>query len=151
MYLSVHGTAALVVAQASPNPLFAFIFGIASHLILDLIPHGDEFIVHGFSKQKAMRRRLGAAMLDTIVLLFLLATYYVSTPTINLTITGWALVGALLPDFLEAVYLITEWKPLEPWHNWHESLHDFFKHHLHWTQGVIVQVMVLTALWLLVV
>ncbi|HBV33015.1 TPA: hypothetical protein DEB72_00585 [Patescibacteria group bacterium] len=148
MYLSIHGTAALVVAQSAPNPWLAFIYSLFLHLLLDIIPHGDEFLIKGFAPKKKLRRLLGATIIDGLILIFLLATYFISTSPTNITNIGWALAGALLPDFLEAIYLTTDIPFLKPWHKFHDRLHDFFKHHLLWTQGVLVQVMVLTALWL---
>ncbi|MCA9325530.1 hypothetical protein KDA23_05720 [Candidatus Saccharibacteria bacterium] len=42
MYVSVHATVGAVVGQQTGNPLLAFGAGFASHLLLDVIPHGDS-------------------------------------------------------------------------------------------------------------
>ena len=76
MYITVHAAAGAAVGTLTGNPLLAFIGGFVSHLILDMIPHGDETIKK-WKLFKTIRARVtAAALLDfagvILALLFLL-------------------------------------------------------------------------------
>lgn len=148
MYLTVHGLAALVVAQAAPNPLVAFLLGLLSHLVLDFIPHGDEHLTTGFTRTRVVKRMLGATAIDGSILVFLLLIYLIATPSLSSGQLLAGLAGGLLPDLLEGVYLISNANWLKAYSRWHMAMHNWLRHRLLWTEGILVQVLVLAALWL---
>lgn len=153
MYLSVHGVTGLVIGRLIPNPLVAFLAGLISHFALDLIPHGDEHLVDEkrFTRPRILRRILGASLLDGIVLLVLTVVYFATTPFAPVTATMAAIAGALLPDVLHGIHLLTHTKSLDWFVKFHSRLHNLPGQKFRWQVGILIQVLVLTAMWLLVV
>ena len=41
MFITVHAAAATALSRYATIPLLAFVLGLLSHFILDMIPHGD--------------------------------------------------------------------------------------------------------------
>ena len=152
MYLTVHGATAMVVARAVPNPFLAFILSLISHFVLDFIPHGDEHLLKShFTRSQTMRRVVGVAAVDGIVLVGFLAIFFWVGPAVSLGTLLASLVGALLPDLLQGIYFATEWKWLKPFQDFHLGIHNASNHRLTWHQGMMVQCLLLTALWLLAI
>lgn len=149
MYLTVHGAAALTIAQASPNLFIGFLLGLASHVVLDIIPHGDELPSY-FVGPKKVRRLMGAGMIDGIILALFLILYVWTTPGLHLPTVLAAVIGAVLPDALQGMYFLFTKPPLwlEKLQNWHRYIHNPFHHHIGWKQGTLVQCLVFAALWL---
>jgi len=151
MYLTVHSASALVIAKFIPHPLVALLVGLVSHFVLDAIPHGDEHLAPShFTRQRVIKRMLGATLLDGIIMIFLLLIYVATTPLNSYYTLGAAVIGSLLPDLIQAIYLIFSPRWLKWFNNFHEAIHNFSKHQLPWVQGMLVQGMVLAALWLMV-
>lgn len=151
MYLTVHGATALLVARAVPNPLLAFLLSLVSHFILDFIPHGDEHLLKKhFTRGQTMRRMFGAASLDGMILVGFMAIFLWVGPPISLSTVAWSLIGSLLPDLLQGIYFATETKWLKPFQKMHLAVHNASDHQLNWHQGMMVQCLILTALWLMV-
>jgi hypothetical protein len=150
MYLSVHAAAGLALARVIPNPLVAFIAGLLSHFVLDFIPHGDEFLAEAtFTRARIRRRLLGAAFLDGVIMVIFLLIYNWTTPVINLSAAIAAVIGSLLPDALNGFYLITQAPLLKRFIHWHGKLHNLPGHELSWPKGIMIQALVFTAFWLL--
>lgn len=150
MFLTVHATAGLVIAQVSPNPLVTFVLALASHFVLDFIPHGDEHIAPRHLAVGARLRRLaGAGILDAIILAGFLAIYLWT----SYVPSGWnlaaALIGSLLPDALMALYLATDNKMLAWFDKFHKAVHNLPEHKMDWAHGMFVQILAFTALWLI--
>lgn len=149
MYLTVHAAAGLALARLSPHPVLTFILGLASHLLLDAIPHGDEHLAPShFAWARRVRRLVGAAVIDALVLAGFLSIYLWVTPIES----GWNLAagvtGALLPDAVEGVYLITRVRFLESFDRFHVYIQSFAGSKIDWAHGIFVQVMTFTGLWL---
>jgi hypothetical protein len=150
MYLTVHGTAAMLIARSVPNPFLAFLLALSSHFVLDFIPHGDEHIIQKhFTRGKTLRRLVGYATVDGIILAGFLAIFIWFGPlNISRQTVFWSLLGSLLPDLLQGFYFATEARWLKRFQDFHVSIHNASSHALTWHQGLLVQSMVLTALWL---
>ena len=153
MYLTAHGTAGLLIARFIPNPILAFVVGMVSHLVLDFIPHGDEHIADQkrFSLPQAKHRIAGAALLDGILLTFFVLLYIATTPTTSYQTIIWAFAGAVLPDILQGIYLVTNTRWLKEFNHVHQGIHNMAGHKLNWKQGMLVQAMTFTALWLMLI
>ena len=151
MYLTAHGTAGLVIASFIPNPILAFVVAILSHAVLDFIPHGDEHIADQtrFGLLHAKHRVAGAALLDGALLTFFVLLYVATTPLISYQTMIWAFVGAVLPDILQGIYLVTNVHWLKEFNHIHQGVHNLAGHKLNWKQGMLVQAMTFTALWLM--
>src|SRR3989344_9572997 len=105
MFLTVHAAAGVIVGIQTGNPIIGFFAGLASHFILDMVPHGDQDLVDGndtFSKkEKKILHKVGN--IDTVIMLAeLVMLYATGLMPLTFSVTA-ALVGALLPDFLNAL------------------------------------------------
>ncbi len=148
MYLTVHGTLGLVLAQNIENPYLVFGASLASHFALDLVPHGDELPAH-FIRPQVLRRLWGAALIDGATLSCFLLLYVTITPNLHFTRVLAGVSGAVLPDVLEGIYLLTQTRWLKAFSRFHGTLHNFTKLRLPWQVGMLIQCLSFTALWLL--
>jgi len=152
MYLTVHAAAGLWLATYTANPIVAFFLGLISHFILDAIPHGDEHVGHGLlTRWHAIKRLVGATTIDGIILVFFTLIYIATTPAANTTIVLASLAGAILPDLLWGIYLLIPFRALRWYYNFHSSIHNPARHKMHWQYGIFIQVLIFTALWLMLV
>lgn len=108
MFLTVHGTAGVLVGTLSPDPVSAFALGVLSHAVLDIIPHGDEALGPQCAgptctHREEVRFMLKLAIIDAIVMSFVLAFVFVPwriTPTLQMLV---GLVGGVIPDVLQGL------------------------------------------------
>ena len=150
MFLTVHAMAGIVVSESVSSPSVGFLLGILSHLALDLIPHGDWGLNKWVDKVQDKRRLriMIVALLDLGVLAVLSLTLIEFLPISNFKVTFWAVAGALLPDFIWGLNMLTrsKIKPLD----WLSSLH----HKIQWLttdkltlkSGLVVQLAILALL-----
>jgi hypothetical protein len=142
MFLTVHAAAGVIVGIQTGNPIIAFFAGLVSHFVLDMIPHGDQDLVEGndtFSdKEKKLLHKVGN--IDTVIMLAELAVLY-STGLMPLTFSvAAALVGALLPDFLNALYILYDVKILHRYFCFQRDIHYMWKGFtINLKQGLFVQ------------
>ena len=100
MYQIVHGAAGLLIGSQTGNPWLAFILGLASHFILDAIPHDSIETKRWQDKGDYIKKIALEAMLD--LLLFLLLMYgliFFDKLNINMSVIA-GIFGALLPDYI---------------------------------------------------
>ncbi|NQU83905.1 MAG: hypothetical protein HQ536_04300 [Parcubacteria group bacterium] len=149
MFLSVHTCAGAVIGRFSPNPVVAFLLGIISHFILDMIPHGDLKIYEDYVNRKIMRRALAIALLDGIfaiyTAMFILVGYNRFGNEINIA-AGMA--GAMLPDILEVFYELTKTRFLKWSRIVHLKVHRLIakKKEVAYFVGIVYQLVLLSCL-----
>lgn len=123
MTITTHATIGAVIGQATGSPEVAFSLGMASHFLVDMIPHGDTGLSDNFRIHKRRRKHAMAyAIIDGIVAVFfvlLLANVRDLSATPAFT---WGIVGSVLPDLLIGVYEITK----TPWLRWFNKMHFWF-------------------------
>ncbi len=149
MYITVHAAAGAAIGTFTANPLLAFAGGFISHLILDMIPHGDERIKKWKLFRTVTMRITAAAALDfagvIAVLLFLVNNADVALmPGI---LAGMA--GGVAPDALWGFHELTG-TPLLNWYRaWHSKGHDVItKKKITMMQGFMVQIpLLILLLW----
>jgi len=145
MYLTVHSTAALVIAQYAPNPIIGFLLGVISHIILDFIPHGDE-ASRLLSPQESLIRLLRFGFIDGLILLLVFWCYYQKgyfTPSIIVLSTVF---GAVLPDILMGWHIITKVSWLNKISYIHKKIHNPLQYYLGLNKGLLLQILTLIAL-----
>jgi len=124
MYITVHAAAGAAIGTLTANPLLAFIGGFVSHLILDMIPHGDEEIKN-WKLFKTMRRRITAAALIDFFGVVLVLIYLINHADFNILpgmLAGMA--GGIAPDALWGFHELTG-TPLLSWYRvWHKKEHN---------------------------
>ena len=123
MFITVHAASGLIIGQIITNPMLSFITGLASHFLLDIIPHGDQDLIEKNStvteKEKILLLKLG--LTDAVIMMSLLSIFYLNYPLSWSIVT--AVIGTLLPDFLSAVYLVTKFKQLKKIFEFQHRLH----------------------------
>lgn len=149
MYITVHAAAGAAIGTFTGNPLLAFIGGFVSHLILDMIPHGDESIKKWKLFKTARRRIAAAAFLDLLgvmaVLVFIVN--YADWRLLPLLFMGAA--GGVAPDALWGFHEMTGTPLLKWYRTWHSKGHDILtRKKISLWQGLVVQIPLLAlALW----
>lgn len=132
MLISVHTAVGAVIGENLSNPLLAFVLGFISHFILDMIPHGDEQLVKAYRQNFKNRGMLYLIILDiisTIILVLLLFFFH----KVNFTaVVIWGIIGAILPDFMAAIYEVTQ-KHFRRVHWLHYWTHDRFNKKFNWS------------------
>ncbi|MBN1778772.1 MAG: hypothetical protein JW816_00925 [Candidatus Buchananbacteria bacterium] len=114
MFLTVHATTALIIAKIAPNPIVAFLGGFISHYLLDGIPHGDEDFFAKFDgkKWKLVVGTIAAIDFSIMGLWLIFLLYQNQLPNLNNAMA--AVVGSILPDFLNGLHILTDAKIFNP-------------------------------------
>lgn len=127
MTLTTHATLGAVIGHATGNPLLAFIFGFISHLLIDMIPHGDTGISDNFRIHKRRRKHAVAyVMIDGIIALFFVLMLANTRDIESMRSYSWGIVGGVLPDLLVGVHEITKTRLLDWFNKLHFYFHDYF-------------------------
>lgn len=171
MLTTTHVLASIVISQHTPNPFWAFLIALISHYILDLIPHGDEYI-HNWIKAGPFRKRVFYFLLiDLGILTVFLITVYLKAQLPNPKTLIFAIIGGTLPDiifvshgFIYQKYIIRKqrkkWRSLfrkylkiEHLLRNHEKFHEFLHSVLHLKAsleyGIVIQLFFITLFLLL--
>lgn len=148
MFLTVHGTAGALLGTAIGNPIAAFVAGVLSHAVLDIIPHGDERLGESKTGKEKLRFILTLGLIDSAILLIVLVALlqpWQSWPSWSV-LAGIA--GGVIPDGFQLLHQLF---PRVRWLEQHQQLHDDI--HLHvvrydppFALGVVVQLLTLTAI-----
>jgi len=127
MTITTHATIGAVIGQATGNPLLAFVFGILSHFLIDMIPHGDSRLSDNFRVfHRKQKQAVAYTLVDAfIAILFILILANVKDIS-SIRTFSWGIIGGVLPDFLVGIYELSK-TPLLKWFNTlHFTFHDFF-------------------------
>ncbi len=127
MTLTTHATLGAIIGHATGNPVLAFIFGLISHFLIDMIPHGDTGLSDNFRVHKRRRKQAVAyVMVDAVVALFFVLLLANTRDIESVRTFSWGIAGGVLPDLLVGMYDLTK-SPLLRWFNrLHFFFHDFF-------------------------
>lgn len=132
MYSPLHAAAGLTIVALVPNPVLSFPLAIASHYLLDALPHGDMRKPPHVLQVAEGRRLLITEAIDmplTALVVWKLTTIFSSLSPLYLLAGA---VAGILPDILwggkfllEAAHLrlpgLT--RVLDVHHRWHEWIH----------------------------
>src|ERR1700747_3376636 len=145
LILSTHAVVGAAIATLMPDhPALAFLSGMASHFIIDAIPHWDyplPSISVGRGPHPALTlnwslfQDLGLIGLDTVVGLAV-ALWLFASPTAATAVLLGAL-GAILPDPLQLAHKLWPREPLRTLQRFHRWIHS--KRKLRWPIGVASQ------------
>jgi hypothetical protein len=146
MILSTHAVVGAAIATLLPrDPVLVFAAGVASHFVIDAIPHWDyplRGISLGRSQTRAIRlngalfRDVGVVALDACAGLALAILLFAQAAPI--WIIAIAAIGAMLPDPLQVVHRLYPHEPLRTLQRFHEWMHTDRK--LGWRIGVGSQI-----------
>jgi len=142
-----------LIGQNVPTPGLAFAVGVASHFILDLIPHGDSKLYHGYKSGESVRKSVTYVVIDSLfsiaIFIYLLEVApYASRGTL---IAG--VVGGVAPDALVALGEGVRTRLLHRFQHLHIRIHDAVVNrvgNIPLRVGVLMQIVLLWALVLVV-
>ncbi len=104
MTLTTHAAVGMLATQWTDSILVGLLFAIASHYVIDAIPHGDEFLYWRYVHNSKDTLALCVAAIDVFLLVLLLMAV-VNIPhgynTLMLTVGA---IGGVLPDLLVSFY-----------------------------------------------
>ncbi|MBT4849600.1 hypothetical protein HON36_01985 [Candidatus Parcubacteria bacterium] len=127
MFITPHTSIALWITTKVSDPMEAFIFGVVSHFILDIIPHGDESIgEHKKTKKGRLFYMLKVAFVDVVLATALVFLFLTRKPDMDRKVMYGAVAGAWMPDlaWLSAEYF--KIKILDGYVRFHAKVHNFF-------------------------
>ena len=142
MFLTVHATAGVIIGQQTGNIWLGFLAGFVSHIALDIIPHGDQNLIKDryniLPTEIKLLRRLG--ILDGIVMLATLAAIYSAGLITKPMPVLLAVAGAIVPDYINAIYIFFKVKWLKWYFGIHYQLHYIWNGFtINFRQGLVVQ------------
>jgi len=161
MYLTTHATVGVLISQATDRPLWAFLFSLLLHFVLDFVPHGDESL--GVWARKRVRNMMLIGFTDIGLLTLFLVYLYTTQDLPRVAIITAGVFGAVLPDLLSNIFPIihhyTNWfflvrfihgildksrfRLLVRLHDWfHRVTHNTTNAHLSVKQGIVLQVFI---------
>lgn len=125
MTLTAHAAIGAVIGEAVGNPLLGFVIAIAVHFLIDIIPHGDNFLSNNYRILKRHRRQAVAYVTTDAICAILFVLFIVNVRDVALIRSiSLGIVGSVLPDLLVGLYDITKVKYLRWFFNLHFTFHD---------------------------
>ncbi|OGY43725.1 MAG: hypothetical protein A3B89_02790 [Candidatus Buchananbacteria bacterium RIFCSPHIGHO2_02_FULL_40_13] len=158
MFITVHAAAATVIGKNISSPIIAFLLGLLSHLILDLIPHGDSKMGKRFwgERLKFLQEKGDLKFMalygsiDSFVLAVFLIFLFKNFEFARADNVIWAIIGSILPDVLVAVYKLKEFRIIKWFYKLHNKNHNLLVNKLNFDlplqYGILVQVIILTVI-----
>lgn len=144
MILIGHAIIGAALAVPLKNPYLAFFVALVSHFALDAIPHYEysfEYLI-----EKRGKRRLWVDLTKIILdgILAVTSALLIFSPTdfAGFTVTFAAIVGGLLPDFMQGVYVIWPVKPVAAFYNFHYAVHSKYDFEDHPVIGIALQLLI---------
>ncbi|MFA6131828.1 MAG: hypothetical protein WC702_02035 [Patescibacteria group bacterium] len=126
MTLTAHAAMGAVIGEAVGNPLLGFIIAIAVHFLVDIIPHGDNFLSNNYRILKRHRKQAVAYVTIDAACAILFVLFIVNVRDVALIRPiSLGIVGSVLPDLLVGLYDLTKIKYLRWIFNLHFAFHNF--------------------------
>lgn len=139
--------ATLIVAKIS-NPYISLPLALASHFVLDLVPHWDSGTHHREKTKKRLFYESAADVIISIVSSFILYTYILGQSDYPLLYLG--VFVSQLPDWLMAPYFILNMKhPFMGWSKQMYRLQHKMNVRLDKPWGIVTQVATVVILYIL--
>lgn len=161
MFITVHAAAGALIGTQISNPIIAFIVGFISHLLLDIIPHGDRELGKKFfgllnkrlSEEEKFKSMAAYGIIDYLILVFFILYAFKNFYFAKDDGVVWCMIGGILPDLLVAIYILTKTKLLEwffKFHRWnHYLLIGRMKNDIPLKTGIAMQIIIFLILLLL--
>ncbi len=126
MTLTTHTAMGAFIGSLTGNPVIAFIGGFVSHLLVDMIPHGDSKLADNFRVHKIKRKQAVAYPAIDAVVAILFILFLISSKDISSMRTfAWGIAGAVLPDLLVGLSDLIKIPILKKFYKFHFFFHDF--------------------------
>ncbi len=117
--------ATLALTLAPDRPWLAFVLGFVSHLLIDVIPHGDAEMYTKYQKGQQIRLALAYNAIDAVVAIVLIGIL-LNLPLGEMSrgIATLGIFGGVLPDLLAGLREVAKSRWLEAFHRIHFFFHD---------------------------
>ncbi len=105
MTLTTHAAIGAALGSCIGNPLLGFALALASHFLVDIIPHGDNKLADSYRVLRKKRAGMAYVTLDAataIIFLMLILPTQAEHTTGSLAFSS-AVIGSVLPDFCVAL------------------------------------------------
>lgn len=143
MFITPHTSAALWISTRITDPILAFILGVVSHFVLDMIPHGDEKLAdHVEGKKEKFIYLMKVSFIDTMLAVLLIYFFVSHGPIVNPYVLYSAVFGTWLPD---VAWIVIEYFKLTKFYwyiIYHGKLHNLFDWQYSIVYGVPFQIIV---------
>ena len=148
MFITAHSSVAVFLGLQVANPVLAFVLGMVSHFVFDIIPHGDR----GMARTRLNPERrlpevvdarerckfLLIAVVDNLIALAMLVWLSRLLPVTSLPVL-LAVFGAALPDALQGVTAFTRFRFLDAYTRLHHRIHFLLPRDVSLGWGLILQ------------
>ncbi|NBS68935.1 hypothetical protein EBT31_08455 [bacterium] len=127
MTLTTHAVIGAAIGSLVGNPAIGFSIGLVSHLLVDMIPHGDNNLADKYRKEKKARLGIAYVTVDAVIAIILLMSVVSGRPTDTTTNIAFsaAVMGSILPDLLIGLKeIFPKNKPLRTIFKIHFFFHD---------------------------
>ncbi|MDO8617412.1 MAG: hypothetical protein Q7N87_00750 [Candidatus Uhrbacteria bacterium] len=125
MFITTHAALGALIAEQIPNhPIAAFVLGMASHFLSDIIPHGDLNLYKGFISGSKVKRAVAYVVVDGIAAIFFVMFIFNTKIFDHRLAISMGIAGGVLPDLLVAVYELFRVKGLSAFHRFHFFFHN---------------------------
>lgn len=123
MTLTTHATIGALIGKITGNPLLAFLSGLISHYLADILPHGDTGLSDNFRNKKQHRKKAVAyTMVDACIAILFILLIVNTKEFVSAKSVTWGIAGAIIPDLLVGIHDLTKSRLL----HWHNKVHFFF-------------------------
>lgn len=163
MLLSSHIIISGLLGAQTGNYFLAAIVGFFSHFIIDAIPHWDNYLSpefdsrvksekSSFLKSGFFYKEISKVAIDILIGLSVLSLMFFETSGFdNIAYAAVGVFFGVLPDPLQLLYLITNWRFLKPNYDIQLFLHTLiYKKRPAFWPGIITQAVTILLVFLIV-
>jgi hypothetical protein len=153
MFIVTHVLMGGLIGENAPTPVVAGAIGVASHFILDMIPHGDSYLYYAYKKGESVTKSLAYTTVDAVLAIIVLVYMLEIAPYASRGTMVVAIIGAIVPDFLVGLAEIIHVRPLLWFAKTHMRIHDSVSNrigHIRPRYGMIIQTILFCFLFFLV-
>lgn len=153
MFIATHVAMGTIIGQNVPSAGLAFGLSVASHFMLDLVPHGDSKLYRNYKAGISTARSLIYVAIDSSFSIGLFVYLLENAAYASRSMIILSVIGAILPDLLVALAEAFPGRAGAWIQRTHMRIHDSVASRLgeiRFRTGVALQLVVLTALLLTV-
>lgn len=139
MFITPHTAVALWLSTKTGNPYLGLVYGLFSHFIIDIIPHGDEKMGYHIEDKNKKRKYILKIGLVDISLASILMFLVWSKTDIWSVVAFWAVAGAWAPDGVWLLASAIEHKLIKKLANFHHTTHHLLNKGIGFKFGILLQ------------
>ncbi|KKR03565.1 MAG: hypothetical protein UT32_C0048G0001 [Parcubacteria group bacterium GW2011_GWC2_39_14] len=149
MFLVTHAAIGAAIGQATGNPILAALGGLASHFLLDAVPHGDLQLYKSYKSGQKVRRAIAKVTVDSIVTIIFVILLFNFRDFMHPGNVSLGIAFSVLPDALIGLYEIHKTRFLTWFNQFHFFFHNYFVKKVgdvSYKYGMVLQIIILIML-----